>query len=297
MLLCAQFKPSAVDRPLPQFYDQAGILQGCDGPETATETNFREFCVKTLIAIPVYNERQHVTRVLARVRRFHPELLVIDDASTDGTATVLSKLGQCGYIQLVRHPSNEGYGQSLIDAFEFADKHGYDWIITMDCDEQHEPKMIPEFLRQIEMDDADIISGSRYLAPRVDDDAPPGDRRRINQIITRLINDRLGLGLTDAFCGFKAARVSAMRKLNLTVSGYAFPMQFWPQAAAAGLRIREIPVRLIYNDPNRHFGGQLDDPENRLNHYLSVFEDEMARLTSESPVVAEPCATSCCCEG
>ena len=88
-----------------------------------------------------------------------------------------------------------------------------------------------------------------------------------------------------------------MRKLNLTVSGYAFPMQFWPQAAAAGLRIREIPVRLIYNDPNRHFGGQLDDPENRLNHYLSVFEDEMARLTSESPVVAEPCATSCCCEG
>ena len=269
---------------------------------TCMENFSLESRVKTLIAIPVHNERQHVTRVLARVRKLHRDLLVIDDASTDGTDGVLSKLSECGYIQLLRHPTNEGYGQSLIDAFTFADKHGYDWIITMDCDEQHEPKMIPEFLRQIEMDDADLISGSRYLEPRANDDAPPGDRRRINQIITHLINDRLGLGLTDAFCGFKAARVSSMQKLNLTVAGYAFPMQLWPRAAAEGLRIREIPVRLIYNDPNRHFGGKLDDPEHRLNHYLSVFEDEMARLTIETPAVAEPaavepCATPCCCEG
>ena len=63
--------------------------------------------------------------------------------------------------------------QSLIDAFKFADRKGYDWVITMDCDEQHEPEMIPKFIEQIETDRWDIISGSRYLAPRDSDDLPP----------------------------------------------------------------------------------------------------------------------------
>jgi hypothetical protein len=69
-----------------------------------------------------------------------------------------------------------------------------------------------------------------------------------------------------------------MRKLRLDVPGYAFPMQLWPQAAHAGLRITEIPVRLIYNDPTRHFGGKLDDASNRLRHYLEVLRAELERI-------------------
>jgi len=87
------------------------------------------------------------------------------------------------------------------------------------------------------------------------------DRRNINRLITELINSTLKLnlldgagGVTDAFCGFKAQRVEAMRNLRLTVPGYAFPMQFWVQADAHRLRIREIPVKLIYKDITRHFG-------------------------------------------
>ena len=75
--------------------------------------------------------------------------------------------------------------------------------------------------------------------------------------MTTIINDLFHLGLTDAFCGFKAHRVSSLRRLKLDVSGYAFPLQLWPQVAAAGLRLTELPVRLIYNDPTRHFGGSL----------------------------------------
>jgi len=60
------------------------------------------------------------------------------------------------------------------------------------------------------------------------------------------------------------------------------PMQLWVQAAAAGLRICELPVRLIYNDPTRHFGGLLDDPAVRFDHYRSVFEAEMA-ATCDAP--------------
>ena len=140
--------------------------------------------------------------------------------------------------------------------------------------------MIPE-----EADDVDVVSGSRYLDPSGKLDAPPPDRRRINGILTEEINDRFGFGLTDAFCGFKAYRVSALRSLDLDVDGYDFPIQFWVQAAATRLRIGEIPVRLIYNDPNRSFGGTLDDANNRLNVYRNTFERELSRCRDRLPAL------------
>jgi len=198
-------------------------------------------------------------------------------------------------IYRIRHPENRGYGQSLIDAFAFADRHGYDWVITLDCDEQHEPGQIPAFVRAARVGDADIISGSRYLEPVRPDDPlaqPPEDRRRINARITRLINEVLGLSITDAFCGFKAYRLAALRRLELTVPGYAMPLQLWVQAARAGLRIREIPVRLIYYDRDRHFGGLLDDPDVRMQYYLDVFISELAAVRPAGSPVARCCRSS-----
>jgi dolichol-phosphate mannosyltransferase len=245
--------------------------------------------VRLLIAIPVFNERKYVEHVLAKVRRFHGEILLIDDGSTDGTAQYLAGRSD---IQLIHHAENRGYGQSLIDAFAHADARGYDWVITMDCDEQHEPERIPDFVREVRTDKWDIISGSRYMESRPDNDLPPSDRRSINATITRILNDMYGLGLTDAFCGFKAHRVSATRKLKLDIPGYAFPMQLWPQVAHHKLRLTEIPVRLIYNDPTRHFGGMLDDAENRLRHYLSVLCAEQRRI-DESVLENVPCPCEC----
>lgn len=244
--------------------------------------------MRLLIAIPVYNERKYVSGVLDKVRCYHDQVLVVDDGSTDGTSELLQARSD---IQLIRHPTNRGYGHSLIDAFAYADAHGYDWVITMDCDEQHEPEMIPAFVREIETDRWDIISGSRYLQQRADDDLPPGERRAVNAFVTALLNDLFHLNLTDAFCGFKAHRTSAMVRMELDEGGYAFPLQFWPRAAGAKLRVTEIPVRLIYNDPTRHFGGVLDDVLNRLQHYLSVLKNEVARMPSEE---ACPACSGCC---
>jgi dolichol-phosphate mannosyltransferase len=248
--------------------------------------------VRLIVAIPVFNERKYVEQVLAKVRRFHDQILVIDDGSTDGTAELLEEMAARSEIHLIRHPANRGYGQSIVDSFNWADARGYDWVITMDCDEQHEPEMIPEFVREIRKDKWDIISGSRYLKPDKDDDLPPGDRRTINATTTGLINDVLQLNITDAFCGFKAHRVSAMIPLKLDEQGYAFPMQLWPRAAAMGLRIKEIPVRLIYNDPTRHFGGPLDDAGVRLRHYLDVFHRE---LKWQPQGASEQGSSSPCC--
>ncbi len=238
---------------------------------------------RILIAMPVFNERKYVDHVLDKVLKFHGDLLLIDDGSTDGTAEVLADRARVRKdIHLLQHPENRGYGQSLIDAFKWARKRGYDWVITMDCDEQHEPERIPDFKAAIATDEWDVISGSRYLQQRADDDLPPTDRRSINATITTMINDLFGFKLTDSFCGFKAHSVSAMARLKLDIPGYAFPLQFWPQVASKALRVTEIPVRLIYNDPNRHFGGLLDDASNRLKHYLEVLSNELIRIGDQT---------------
>lgn len=237
---------------------------------------------RILLAIPVFNEAKSIDRVLSEVRQYARDVLVIDDGSADGTPLELAR----HRVEVIRHAENRGYGRSMRDILRWGRFDGYDWVITMDCDEQHEPASIPDFVRAIEADDADVISGSRYLRSREGDDSPPPERRAINAVITQEVNERLALGITDAFCGFKAYRVDACSALALDVDGYDFPMQFWVQATAHGLRVREIPVRLIYNDPNRSFGGPLDDPKRRLAAYRRTLHCEIWRCRARLPARA-----------
>ena len=251
--------------------------------------------LRTLIAIPVYNEQRYVQRVLELVLDFAPppkQVLVIDDGSTDATPTLLAQFP----VEVIRHSRNRGYGRSMTDAFRWAAVDSFDWVITMDCDEQHEPAAIPRFMEAIERNDLDVVSGSRYMADSGCGDNPPADRRAINGQITEELNTRLGLKLTDSFCGFKAYRVSALKNLDLETDGYAFPMQFWVQAVAEGLRIGEIPVKLIYNDLNRSFGGPLDDPQVRLNHYRCILHRELRRCADRLPkrALADTCTKLVC---
>lgn len=229
-----------------------------------------EIKAKYLTALPVYNERNHVNGVLDQVCAISPHVLVVDDGSKDGTSELLKQRAD---IQLVQHPENRGYGAALITAFDYAIKHGYDVLVTIDCDGQHEPQRIPAFVAAC--DGVDLVSGSRYLQEFPGDSAPPAQRRRINQLITAELNQRLGLVLTDAFCGFKAYRVEALKSLALTETGYAMPLELWVQAARARWRIREYPVPLIYLDETRSFGGALDDDRTRLEYYHLVIQRSM----------------------
>ena len=239
-----------------------------------------------LIAIPTYNEVKHVNDVIDQVRAYHPDILMVDDGSSDGTADVLAARAAAGDVRVLRHDPNQGYGQSLIDAFRYADRNGFDWVLTMDADGQHEADSIPDFIAAIQTDDWDLISGSRYLAAKSNDDLPPPERRNVNHRITTILNNAFGMELTDSFCGFKAHRVSSMLKLNLTEAGYAFPLQLWPRVYSHNLRMKEIAVRRIYIDPNRSFGADLDDADRRLKHYLTVLNGEMMTM-NRSPIELE----------
>ena len=239
-----------------------------------------------LTALPVYNEVDHVAKVLEEALRYSQEVLVVDDGSVDGTSRLLACRGD---VHLITHPENRGYGAALRAAFDFAVAGRYGVLVTIDCDGQHQPQRIPQFIQSC--DRADIVSGSRYLEKFPGDSRPPEDRRRINRLISEEINRRLGLDLTDAFCGFKAYRVSALAQIELTNNGYAMPLELWVRAAELGLKIIELPVPLIYLEEHRSFGGALDDADTRFDAYRRVLEQSIASGRG----IPEPLCTATSC--
>ena len=247
--------------------------------------------MRVFTAIPVYNEERHLPDVLREVRRYTPDIVVINDGSTDRTAALLATQPD---IRVVTHPINRGYGAALISAFAFAVREQVDALVTMDCDGQHEPARIPVLLEAIH--DVDIVSGSRYLRDFRQDDSAPADRRQINQTITNELNARFGLDLTDAFCGFKAYRRGALQRLHITETGWGMPLQLWVQAARLGLRIKEVAVPRLYLDPNRAFGGVLNDAEQRLAYYRRVIDTadcQMQTLLGNQLLCSERAPEAC----
>ena len=226
-----------------------------------------------LIAIPVFNERKYINEILYTVRNYSKDILIINDGSTDGTSDELRKHTD---IKVLHHAVNIGYGQSIIDAFHYAYINSYEWVITLDCDHQHEPSYLLHFYHEIKKDDFDIISGSRYIQKlATESKQPPAERVMINKLITNILNTELNLSLTDSFCGFKAYRVSAVATLELEEKGYGLPLQFWIHASKAGLRISEISVPLIYHDPERNFCGIFENHHIRLRYYIDIIEKEL----------------------
>lgn len=246
-------------------------------PTKLTELFTEEWLMpKWLAALPVYNEEQYLDSVLSQVTKYAEHVLVVNDGSTDGTA---ERLARWPSVRVIQHAQNRGYGAALKSAFRYAIDEQYECIVTLDCDGQHQPQRIPRFVAASQH--ADIVSGSRYLKKYPGDSPPPSGRLFINRQITRELNQLLRLNLTDAFCGFKAYRVEALKLLEIQEDGYAMPLELWVQAAMRGLRVIEVPVPLIYLDLNRSFGGSLDDGDQRIRHYRSRIADSVAMMKSQ----------------
>ncbi len=234
--------------------------------------------MRKLVIVPVYNEAPTLDKVITRIKMYHSgDILAIDDGSSDGSEHALDKIDD---LLVMRHAENAGYGQSLIDGFNFAIDGRYDLVITIDCDEQHEPCMIPKMFKNI--GELDVLSGSRYLENNFRNNDAPADRKQINVTITQIMNQALGLELTDSFCGFKCYRTSALEKLKLTEPGYAMPIQFWVQAKYFELNVGEIAVPRIYKSFARKFGGNLDEPDIRLDYYKRILQKELDRWSMPS---------------
>ncbi|BAS28812.1 glycosyltransferase family 2 protein [Limnochorda pilosa] len=235
---------------------------------------------RDLVVIPVYNESRTLRQVIeATLGLTRARVLVVDDGSTDGSAEVVEALSS-PRVECLRHPKNLGYGRALRDGFRVALERGDRFLVTLDADTQHEPAWIPRFLQRIRAAGVDVLSGSRYLEPLPAGSRGtiPPERLAINREITQRVNAVTGFGITDAFCGFKAYRVEALRGLHLTEDGYAFPLEFWAEAWRKGLEVLEEPVPPVYSHTfERRFPGPLDDPEVRRAYYLKVWERSIRR--------------------
>jgi glycosyltransferase involved in cell wall biosynthesis len=217
--------------------------------------------MKPLLVIPVYNEVETLHSVLERLQQIYRDaVLLVDDGSSDGSCSNLKKYNFSKF-EVITHNNNIGYGAALKTGFDYAVKCGHDPVITMDCDEQHEPCRVPTFIERIIDSNADIISGSRYLA----------DFQSNNQAPKDIFNWKL----TDSFCGFKAYRLSVLSKLNITENGYGMPLQVWIQLGKAKAHIEELAVPRIYQNLNRSFGAVLDDPQKRLQYYEDIIKREL----------------------
>lgn len=236
--------------------------------------------MKQLVVVPVYNEEEYVSSVLDSIRNvYRGDILAVNDGSTDKSAKLIEERKD---VIRITHQQNLGYGRSLIDGFNFALEKGYELLVTIDCDEQHQPHLIPELFDKIY--DTDVYSGSRYLRESSQDDDAPEDRYKINKMVTRKINRLTGFNLTDSFCGMKGYRVEALRCLDLKEKGYAFPIEFWIQAYHCGLSVREFPIKRIYKNLDRSFSKELDDPQIRLDYYNKVFNREVLRWSISLPL-------------
>ncbi len=206
---------------------------------------------RALVIIPTYNEAANVRTivpcVLSQNTTARLEVLVVDDASPDGTAGAVEELAAGdSRVHLLRRPSKMGLGTAYVDGFRFAIKHGYDFVFEMDADLSHDPKAIPDFLERIQSHD--LVVGSRYLAGVTVVNWPL--RRLIlsygANVYTRLIT---GLPLRDATGGFKCFRRTALEALDLDrlrSDGYSFQIEVSFLLWKKGFRIAEIPI--IFED-------------------------------------------------
>lgn len=201
---------------------------------------------KALVIIPTYNERENLPRIVPMVleqdRRL--EVLVVDDASPDGTGELAEALSQADDRVHVLHRSGKlGLGTAYVAGFEWAIKHGHDYVFEMDADFSHDPKHLGEFLRQIH--DADLVIGSRYLDGKVTVVNWPMARLLLSYFANVYARWVTGLKLWDLTAGFKCFRRSVLEGVSLEQvrsNGYGFQIEMSFRAWKKGFRLKEIPI-------------------------------------------------------
>lgn len=204
--------------------------------------------------LPAYNEEVAIGSVVLRARKYAGRVIVVDDGSSDRTAEVAEMAG----AEVIRHPVNRGKGAALKTGFEAAD--GTDIIVTMDTDGQHDPADIPKLVEPILRGEADMVNGSRYLSGNKKD--TPMYRRVGQKVLDAATNLDSGLHVTDSQSGFRAFAANAKDIFSFRQNGLAIESEMLADAAAAGLRIKEIEIGVRYD-----VDGSTEHP---LSHGLRV---------------------------
>lgn len=213
------------------------------------------------ILLPAYNEAKVIGEVLTSLPQKLPgfakvQILVIDDGSKDDTALIAGSHG----AHVVRHQINRGVGLATITGLEAARLLKTDILVTMDSDGQHDPNDIPQMVKPITDGQADFVVGTRLLHPQ----GMPWIKRVGNRTMNGFTRIFTGVKTTDSQTGFRAYNQYALERLHLTTSGYEVCTEIFIASRRAGLRMVEVPIKVIYTDYSKRKGQSITNALNIL---------------------------------
>jgi dolichol-phosphate mannosyltransferase len=203
--------------------------------------------MRAAVLVPTYQERANIEDLLRAIRAKAPEVdvVVIDDASPDGTADAAEAVGsELGQIEVLRRAAKDGLGNAYRAGFAHALAHGYEVLVTFDADFSHEPDAIPVLLRKLEDDGCDLVVGSRYV-PGGSTPNWPAHRRALSRYGNRYTGWVLRIPVRDITSGFRAYRASTLLAIEYATtraSGYAFMTELAVRIEARGATIAEVPI-------------------------------------------------------
>jgi dolichol-phosphate mannosyltransferase len=203
---------------------------------------------RVLVVVPTYDERLNLEPVVGRVRSAVPaaDVLVVDDASPDGTGEIADRLAaEDDQVHVLHRVGKQGLGSAYLAGFGWGLQRGYDVLVEMDADGSHQPEQLPDLLAALA--DADLVLGSRWVSGGSVVNWPRSREllSRGGNTYVRLV---LGLGLRDATGGFRAFRRETLDKLDLDAvasQGYCFQVDLARRAVSQGLRVVEVPIEFV----------------------------------------------------
>lgn len=202
--------------------------------------------MSALVVIPTHQEALNIGKVLETLRDTHSniDVLVVDDASTDGTGDIARSFDSPEFkVQVIERPTKNGLGNAYRFGFQYALDHGYDVVAEMDADLSHDPRVLPELVAIADMG-IDLAIGSRYVPGGRIEGWPKG-RLRLSRWGNRYVALLLGLAINDATAGFRAFTTRTVKENALTTTksdGYTFQIETTYRLVRNGARIVEVPI-------------------------------------------------------
>lgn len=193
-----------------------------------------------IAVIPALNEGSRIASVVKAVQSYVDDVIVVDDGSSDNTAQLAAAAG----AKVVRHIENGGAGAATMTGIEAARRMGAEVAITIDADEQHDPKDIPALLKPIHEERADIVFANRFGQRN----NIPTIRRIFNGIGNLVTLVATGRWVADSQCGFKVFGPRALQEVNLRMSGFEFCTEIVRESVQHKWRIAQVPVKVIYSE-------------------------------------------------
>jgi dolichol-phosphate mannosyltransferase len=202
--------------------------------------------MKALVVLPTYNEAENIAVVLRRIRAAagDVDVMVVDDASPDGTADLAEAMArELGGIEVLRRGAKQGLGSAYRDGFRLGLGQGYEALVEMDADLSHDPATLPELLAAID-DGADLAIGTRYMPGGSIPDWP-WPRRAISRTGNLYARRLLRMTARDSTSGFRAYHRRALERIDLDAvraDGYGFQVEMAYLVERGGGRLVEVPI-------------------------------------------------------